>query len=174
MDLQDFFDKYFELQRSMEKTMRVGQALAALKEMPNEYPICVSMEWLEPFNEYFDTSSGRNDEEWRKFAEHKKAEYVGKQMYLTGDFGSDRGDYAKLYLEYTFEPRKFTVEQLIDTLERAKKQGTMEGYKGGTFPIENKTLLTIAEYGFSEGIRPTKFELGDKCVIMHTTYEEAL
>lgn len=146
--------------------MRIGQALEELEKLTKALPIKISMEWIEPYKEYYDTF---ND---KKYAEARKHEYDNVQMYFDGTFGSDRGDYANMYLGYTEEPTTFTVQNLIDLLNKAKEQGEMYGYKGGTFSIDNDTLLTIAYHSFSEGIRPTNFELVGNEVIMHTTYEE--
>lgn len=165
MNLQDYFDVYMELLQNRETTMRIGQALEQLSKLPKNAPIQISMEWLEPYKKFYDTFDDR------KYAEEKKHEYDGKQMYFDKSFDSDRGDYANMYLGFTYEETKTTVQDLIDLLNTAKEQGEMVGYKGGIFPINDNTLLTIAEYGFSEGIRPTYFELKDNVVIMHTIYK---
>lgn len=165
MNYQDMIDRILEIQRNRETTMRIGEALKQLETLPKEMSIRISMAWTKGFNEYMDTFS---DKEW---AESRKEEYKDKQMYFDGTFDSDRGDYANMYIGYTYEPTIFTVQNLIDLLHKAKEQGTMEGYKGGTFAINDNTLLTIAEYGFSEGIRPTSFELVNDEVVMHTTYK---
>lgn len=166
MDFQKIVDEYITLLRSCETTMRIGQALKELSKLPQRALVLISMEWLEPYKEYYD---GFDDKE---HAENRKHEYDGKQMYFDGTFGSDRGDYANMYLGFTYDKTQTTVKDLIELLEKAKEQTTMEGYKGGTFSINDNTLLTIAEYGYSEGIRPTSFELRDDTVIMHTTYKE--
>ena len=166
MSLQSYFDAIFAMQRARETTMRIGEALEQLKDLPQDANIKISMEWVEPYKEYYDTF---NDKE---YAEKRKHEYDNVQMYFDGTFGSDRGDYANMYLGYKEEPTTFTVQNLIDLLKTAKAEKTMEGYKGGTFLINDETLLTIAYYSFSEGIRPTSFELVGDEVIMHTTYKE--
>lgn len=162
--IKDMIDIMLEIQRDRATTMRIGGALKKLEKLPKEMPIKISMEWTEEFNEYMDTFS---DKEW---AESRKEEYKDKQMYFDGTFDSDRGDYVNMYLGYTYEPTIFTVQNLIDLLYKAKEQGTMQGYKGGTFEINDNTLLTIAEYGYSEGIRPVLFELKENEVIMRTQY----
>ena len=146
MNLQDLVDTYLDILRSFEKTMRIGQALEELEKLPKNAEVKISMEWQQPY-------------------------YDNKQMYFDKTYGSDRGDYAKMYLGYTYKRTETTVQDLIDLLIKAKEQGIMVGYKGGEFDINDNTLLTIAEYGFSEGIRPTHFELRGNIVIMHTTYE---
>lgn len=165
-DYQEMCDRILEMQRKRETTMRIGEALKQLEKLPKEMQIKISMEWVEAFKENMDTF---ND---RKWAESRKEKYKDKQMYFDGTFDSDRGDYANMYLGYTYEPTTFTVQNLIDLLYKAKEQGTMEGYKGGTFAINDNTLLTIAEYGFSEGIRPVLFELKENEVVMRTKYVE--
>lgn len=165
-EYQEMCDRLLEMQRKRETTMRIGEALAQLERLPKEMPITISMEWVEAFKENMNTFS---DKEW---AESRKEKYKDKQMYFDGTFDSDRGDYANMYLGYTYEPTTFSVQNLIDLLNKAKEQGTMEGYKGGTFTINDDTLLTIAEYGFSEGIRPVLFELKENEVVMRTKYVE--
>lgn len=165
MNLQDFVNSYLDMYRKRETTMRIGQALQELYALPKGALVQISMEWVKLYQEYYDTFDDR------EYAEYKKHEYDDKQMYFDKTFDSDRGDYAKMYLGYTYEKTETTVQDLIDLLIKAKKQGIMEGYKGGEFEIDDDTLITIAEYGFSEGIRPTHFELKDNIVIMHTTYE---
>ena len=165
-DYQAMCDRILELQRNRETTMRIGEALKQLSNLPKEMPINISMEWVEQFNEYMDTFS---DREW---AESRKEKYKDKQMYFDGTFDSDRGDYANMYLGFTYEPTIFTIQNLIDLLNKAKEQGTMEGYKGGTFAINDNTLLTIAEYGFSEGIRPINFEQKDNEIILRTKFQD--
>lgn len=147
MNLQDLVDTYLDILRSFEKTMRIGQALEELEKLPKNAEVKISMEWQQPY-------------------------YDNKQMYFDKTYGSDRGDYAKMYLGFTFEETITTVQDLIDLLLNAKKEGEMIGYKGGVFKINDDTLLTIAEYGYSKGIQPTYFELKDNIVIMHTTYAD--
>lgn len=166
MNLQDLVDTYWDKLRSLEKTMRIGQALEELEKLPKNAEVKISMEWLEPYKEYY------NKFDDKEYAENRKHEYDNKQMYFDKTYGSDRGDYAKMYLGFTFEETTTTVQDLIDLLLNAKKEGEMIGYKGGIFNIDDNTLLTIAEYGYSEGIQPTHFELKDNIVIMHTTYIE--
>ena len=166
MNLQGFIDGYLNLMRDAETTMRIGEALEQLKDLPKDANIKISMEWVEPYKEYYDTFSDK------EYAENRKHEYDNVQMYFDGTFDSDRGDYANMYLGYTETPTIFKVEDLIDLLNKAKQQGIMEGYKGGIFRINDRTLLTIARYGFSEGIRPTSFELLNDEVVMHTTYKD--
>lgn len=166
MDIQRIADSYMDLLRNLETTMRIGQALGELNKLPKDANVIISMEWIEPYKKHYEEY---DKDEW---VQNKLVEYDGKQMYFDKTFDSDRGDYANMYLGFTYEETQTTVQDLIDLLNKAKEQGEMEGYKGGTFPINDNTLLTIAEYGFSEGIRPTNFELKENKVIMHTTYKE--
>lgn len=161
--MQDWITFMLNEQRNNETTLRIGEMLTELEKLPKDFPITISMEWLEGCLNYW-----QEDTDWGK---HKKEEYGGKQMYFDGTFGSDRGDYAKLYLGYTFEENKFLVKDLISLLNKAKKQGAMVGYKGGVFDINDRTLITIAEYGFSEGIRPICFELKENEVVLRTKYK---
>ena len=166
MDYQTLFNNIMALNRMRETTMRIGEALKQLEKLPKNAEVEISMEWVDKYKEYINTFDDK------EYIARRISKYDKKQMYFDKSFGSDRGDYANMYLGYTYEPTKTTVQDLIDILNNAKKQGTMYGYKGGEFDIDDSTLLTIAEYGYSEGIRPTNFELiGDK-VIMHTKYKE--
>lgn len=78
---------------------------------------------------------------------------ISDGTYVRNEFGSDRGSYYNMYLGYNMTQEKDdtvkTVGELINLLERAKKQGTMVGYKGGDFDIDNWTTVTIGSYGLS-------------------------
>lgn len=78
---------------------------------------------------------------------------ISDGTYVRDEFGSDRGDYYNMYLGYNMKQEKDdtikTVGELIGLLERAKKQGTMVGYKGGDFDIDDWTTVTIGSYGLS-------------------------
>ena len=166
MNLQGFINGYLDAMRNAETTLRIGEALEQLEQLPKDLLIKISMEWVEPYKESFSDYSDR------EYAENRMHEYDNVQMYFDGTFDSDRGDYANMYLGYIETPTIFKVQDLIDLLNKAKQQGIMEGYKGGIFRINDRTLLTIARYGFSEGIRPVCFELKDNEVLLRTTYRD--
>lgn len=78
---------------------------------------------------------------------------VSDGFYIRDEFGSDRGDYYSMYLGYSYKKDESytikTVGELIGLLECAKKQGTMVGYKGGDFDIDDWTSVTMGSYGLS-------------------------
>lgn len=77
---------------------------------------------------------------------------ISDGTYVRDEFGSDRGSYYNMYIGYNMQQKDDTIKtvgELIDLLERAKKQGTMVGYKGGDFDIDDWTTVTIGSYGLS-------------------------
>lgn len=88
-------------------------------------------------------------------------------------WSSYRGYYEDLAIGYTDEnPHEFTVKDFLDILYEAKA-GTLLGYKGGEFRVDNKTNIWVAQGSsqctgtFIDKIR----EHGHKFAIIHTSYE---
>lgn len=75
---------------------------------------------------------------------------VSNGAYIIDNFGSDRGNYYDMYLGFTLNKDKTTinsVDDLLKLLNKAVKIGTMYGYKGGDFDITGDTNVTIGEEG---------------------------
>lgn len=73
---------------------------------------------------------------------------VSNGEYLSGNFGSDRGDYENMYLSTSKDEKDIkTVLDFKNLIEKALKQENMISYKGGDFIIDNYTTVTIGEYG---------------------------
>lgn len=81
-----------------------------------------------------------------------------KGYTLLSDFHSYRGDYSQLAIEYSEEPnQEFTVRDFKELLDRALDKGTMEGYKGGDYDIDEDTEVVLASYGDSGGYAIAEF-----------------
>ena len=168
MDLQDYLNFCMDYGRSLEKHLRIGTALEYLNGLDENKNIVVDMSWKEGAIKNY---KGFKDKEYSE-SRIKEIEET-HQMYLTAEFDSYRGDYAQMYIGYNFEPHKFTVKNLKDLLLDAKRVGEMEGYKGGTFSINDNTLLNIASYSNCEGILPMGFkDIDDDNVMLLTQYYE--
>lgn len=78
---------------------------------------------------------------------------ISDGTYVRDEFGSDRGDYHNMYVGYNMrqedENTIKTVGEMVNLLERAKIQGTMIGYKGGDYDIDDWTTVTVGIYGLS-------------------------
>lgn len=78
---------------------------------------------------------------------------ISDGTYVRDEFGSDRGDYHNMYVGYNMQQEDEntikTVGEMVNLLERAKIQGTMIGYKGGDYDIDDWTTVTIGTYGLS-------------------------
>lgn len=73
---------------------------------------------------------------------------VSNGEYLSGNFGSDRGDYENMYLSTSKDEKDIkTVLDFKNLIEKALKQKNMIGYKGGDFIIDDYTTVTIGEHG---------------------------
>lgn len=78
---------------------------------------------------------------------------ISDGTYVRDEFGSDRGDYHNMYVGYNMQQEDEntikTVGEMVNLLERAKIQGTMIGYKGGDYDIDDWTTVTVGIYGLS-------------------------
>ena len=78
---------------------------------------------------------------------------ISDGTYVRDEFGSDRGDYHNMYVGYNMrqedENTIKTVGEMVNLLERAKIHGTMIGYKGGDYDIDDWTTVTVGIYGLS-------------------------
>ena len=96
-------------------------------------------------------------DELDKLYEHKPIR-MRDGYSLIPEFSSYRGYYEQLAIDYTDEPADdFTVRDFKNLLEEALDQGTMEGYKGGTFSIDCDTEVVLANYGCSGGFFIAEF-----------------
>jgi hypothetical protein len=71
-------------------------------------------------------------------------EYLGRKSH-PGEMGSYRGYHDELRIEPNGRDPK-TVADVLKTLRRFRKSG-ITGYKGGDFPVTDRTGVWIAEYG---------------------------
>ncbi len=62
---------------------------------------------------------------------------------LAPKFGSYRG----IYSQVAVAPGTSTAGELLDALVKFKAKGTMEGYKGGEYPIKDDCFVFVAQYG---------------------------
>lgn len=64
---------------------------------------------------------------------------------IENEFGSDRGDYYKMYIKKSYREKEetLTVGDLINLLNNALEVGAMEGYKGGEFNINLDTIVRV-------------------------------
>lgn len=70
--------------------------------------------------------------------------------FFDGTYDSYRGYYEDLYIGYSNEDKGFnTIGKLKQTLHKALDHREMYGYKGGTFAINNDTLIWLAQYGYT-------------------------
>ena len=75
---------------------------------------------------------------------------VSNGAYIIDNFGSDRDNYYDMYLGFTLNKDKTTinsVDDLLRLLSKAVKIGVMGSYKGGDFDITGDTNVTIGEEG---------------------------
>lgn len=69
-------------------------------------------------------------------------------LFFDGNFGSYRGYYKDLYIGCDSENRGLNkVGKLKEALNDALRIGFMVGYKGGEYPINEDTLVWLADYG---------------------------
>lgn len=85
------------------------------------------------------------------------------------NFGSYRGNYEDMYIEIASNNEEtITRDELIEVLDKALCQGSMHGYKGGDFSIEDETKVALAEYGLSTGFYIQDIiDNGDYIIIKH-------
>ncbi|WP_425203792.1 hypothetical protein [Priestia megaterium] len=113
-------------------------------------------EFFKMYTEIKDNSNGRLEigellDKLNQFNDDDKIEFSNGK-YFEGHYGSYRGYYSDLYLEFCEEDKGFnTVGFIKEALHDALSNGTMQGYKGGDFPIDENTFTWFAEYGRGEG-----------------------
>jgi hypothetical protein len=89
---------------------------------------------------------------------------VNNKNYITGNFGSYRGNYKELYLEDDTENNNSNIGLLKSTLNNALNKGSMSGYKGGLYKINYDTSVVI---GFREwAYAMIDIEINDICNII--------
>lgn len=85
--------------------------------------------------------------------ENDKIIKISDGKYLINEFGSDRGNYCDMYVGTTSNvDHKEIIKTVMDfkmLLERALEVGTMIGYKGGDYDIDECTDVTLGQYGCS-------------------------
>ncbi len=72
-----------------------------------------------------------------------KLDFCGDNPYGVGSY---RGYYEDLALEYSLNKPEIKVANLLKEFEFAVGR-TFEGYKGGDFIMDTKTLVWVAQYG---------------------------
>ncbi|MGG0308255.1 hypothetical protein ABEY43_05985 [Priestia megaterium] len=113
-------------------------------------------EFFKLYTEIKEDSTGRLDiadllGKLNQFKDDDKIEFSNGK-YLDGDYGSYRGYYDNLYFEYSDEDNGFnTIGEFKKVINKALEDGTMQGYKGGDFSIDESTFTWMVAYGSSDG-----------------------
>ena len=88
--------------------------------------------------------------------------YVGEPM-------SYRGYYEDMAFDTSAEPRT-VADVLADA--RAARGAVMQGYKGGNYPLHDRTILWLSEYGRASGTMITGVVLSDDALMLTTAQED--
>jgi hypothetical protein len=113
-------------------------------------------EFFKIYTEIKESTAGRLDiadllGKLNQFEDDEKIEFTNGK-FLNGDYDSYRGYYDNLYFEYSYEDNGFnTIGDFKKIINEALDEGTMEGYKGGDYPIDESTFTWLGSYSSSEG-----------------------
>jgi hypothetical protein len=95
-------------------------------------------------------------------------EYLGRKSH-PGEMGSYRGYHDELRIEPNGrEPR--TVADLLKDLRRFRKNGII-GYKGGDYPVTDRTGIWVADYGETSQQHVSGVRVDGGVVVIITTEE---
>jgi len=140
-------------------SLNIGNALKELHSFPKDNVVIIDNTGMEG---YVKDAKEKGDADCKFF-----------KMYFTHSSGSYRGHYCDLMLEIGSQEKITTVKQLINVLELDLKMGTVYGYKGGEYKINENTLLWLDEYSKARSIAPIKFVKAEKNeVILLTKFIE--